>query len=412
MRITAGEPDETLPLDRIDLYDPVRYRDGDQHAAWRTLRRQAPVWWHQRPGQPGFWSVTRYADCERVLKEHRTFSSASGTVLGSIGTGDPAGGRTISLMDPPEHTVIRTAAMRSFHHSVLRERGDLIAGQVRRLVRSWLDGEQDFAAGMRRLPMAVTGDLIGIPEEHWDAIAYWTAAGLSPEDPAFAAGPTPAHTLRRAHHELFARFTELIAHRRRHPGPDLISALLELRPGGRRMEDGDVLLNCYSLMAGANSTTPHVAGHTLLMLVEQPQLWDWLTREPHRVPDLVEEGVRWTATPHHLVRRVVRDTEIGGVPIPAGDWVCAWTASANRDEAVFADPYHSRPWRTPNPHIGFGVGPHYCLGAPVSRLALRLLFEELLATVERIEPTGPVVHLTSNWVNGIVSLPVLGKPRA
>ncbi|MEV6230129.1 cytochrome P450 [Saccharopolyspora shandongensis] len=411
MRITAPDSAESVPLDEIDLYAPERYRDGSQHAAWQTLRRQAPVWWHERPGQPGFWSVTRYADCERVLKEHRTFSSASGTVLGSIETGDPAGGRTISLMDPPEHTGLRTASMRSFSHSVLRGRTDRIQEQVRRLVQPCLDGEQDFAHLMRRLPMAITGELIGIPEEHWDPIAFWTAAGISPEDPAFAVGPTTAHTLRRAHHELFARFSELIAHRRRHPGTDLISALLELRPDGRRMEDGDVLLNCYSFMAGANSTTPHVAGQTLLALIEHPSWWEWLREDPERTTAVVEEGVRWTATPHHLVRRAVRDTEISGVRISAGDWVCAWVGSAHRDEAVFDDPYRLDPQRPPNQHMGFGIGPHYCIGAPLSRIALRALFEELVSKFEQIELAGPVTHLTSNWVNGLSSMPVLGKPR-
>lgn len=411
MRIAVPAPTERVPLDEIDLFDPERYRLTSQHAAWQTLRREAPVWWHQRSGQPGFWSVTRYVDCERVLKEHRTFSSASGTVLDSISAGDPAGGRTISLMDPPEHTRIRAAVTGSFSHSVLRERAGRIQEQVRRLVLPIRDGEQDFARLMRRLPMTVAGELIGIPEEEWDPIAFWTAAGLSPQEPEFASGPTVAHTLRRAHHELFARFTELIAHRRRHPGSDLISRLLESRPDGRRLEDGDVLLNCYSFMAGANSTTPHVASQTMLALVERPQLWDWLSQDPKRIPALVEEGVRWTATPHHLVRRAVRDTEIGGVPIAAGDWVCAWTASANRDEAMLERPYSLDPQRSPNQHIGFGGGPHYCVGAPLSRIALRMLFEELVCELESVDLAGPVTHLTSNWVNGIVSMPISGKPR-
>lgn len=410
MQIAVPGPAESVPLDEIDLYDPQLYPSGSKHAAWQTLRREAPVWWHERPGQPGFWSVTRYADCERVLKDHHRFSSASGTVLGSVGQGDPAGGRTISLMDPPAHTTLRTAAMRSFSHAVLRERADQIQEQVRGLVRRCLDGEQDFAALMRRLPMAVSGELIGIPEKEWDPIAFWTAAGISPEEPLFAAGPTTAHTLRRAHHELFARFSELIAYRRRHPGPDLISGLLELRPDGHRIADADVLLNCYSFMAGANSTTPHVATQTVLALIERPELWAWLRQNPNRVPDLVEEGVRWTATPHHLVRRARQDTLIGEVSIRAGDWVCAWTGSANRDEQVFGLPYEMDPQRSANQHIGFGIGPHYCIGAPLSRVALRILFKELLDGFEQIELGGPVRHLTSNWVNGIVSMPVVGKP--
>jgi cytochrome P450 len=411
MRITAPDPAERVPLDEIDLYSPESYRDGCQHAAWRTLRQEAPVWWHERPGQPGFWCVTRQTDVERVLKEHRTFSSASGTVLGSVGVGDPAGGQTISLMDPPDHTPLRTTAMRSFSHSVVREKAGRIREQVRCVLQPCREGEQDFARLMMRLPMAVSGEIIGIPEEHWDPIAYWTAAGLSPTDPAFAAGPTVAHTLRRAHHELFARFSEMIAHRRRHPGDDLISGLLALRPNGRPMEDGEVLLNCYSFMAGANSTTPHVAAQTVLMLIEHPRVWTWLRADPGRVPAVVEEGVRWTGTPHHLVRRALADTELAGVRIAEGDWVCAWTASANRDEAVFDDPYRVDPTRPTSQHIGFGVGPHYCVGAPLSRYALRVLLTELVTGFDQLDLVGPVTHLTSNWVNGVVAMPVLGKPR-
>jgi cytochrome P450 len=408
MRITAPDAAERVPLDGIDLYDPEGYRTGCRHAAWQTLRHEAPVWWHQRPGQVGFWSVADYADCERVLKDHRTFSSASGTVLGGV---DPAGGRTISLMDPPDHTALRTDAMRSFSHGAVRARADRIRAEVTRLVQPCLDGEQDFAVLMRRLPMAVVGEVIGIPEEHWDAIAYWTAAGLAPRCPEFSDGSTPERVLRRAHHEIFARFGELIADRRRHSHDDLISRLLEVRVGGRRLDDDAVMLNCYSFMAGANSTTPHVASHTMLALIERPAMWAWLAEDPGRIPGTVEEGVRWAATPHHLARRATRDTTLGGVPVSAGDWVCAWLGSALRDEAVFDRPFEFDPHRRAVQNLGFGAGLHYCIGAPLSRHALRLLFEVMLARFAQVDLVGPVTHMTSNWINGIMSMPVLAKAR-
>ncbi len=412
MRIVAtGDLAGPVDLDGVDLCDPETFRSGNPHAAWQTLRAQAPVWWHDRGAQTGFWCVTGYSDCERVIKDHRTFSSESGTVLASVGVGDPAGGRTLSLMDPPAHTEIRTVAMRSFSHSALRERGAQITYQVEKLVERFLAGENDVAKLMRRLPMAISGELMGIPEEHWDPIAFWTTAGLCPEDPEFAVGASPAATVRRAHHELFERFSELIALRRRLPGDDLISALIGLRPAGRPMEDHEVLLNCYSFMAGANSTTPHVAAHLILALAEQPQWWQRLRTDPGMIPAVMEEGIRWTSTPHHMVRRVTCDTELGGVALAQGDWVAAWVASANRDETVFDKPYEFNPARNPNPHIGFGIGPHYCIGAALSRLALSRLLQELVERVEHLEPAGPVTHLYSNWINGIVSLPVLAKPR-
>jgi cytochrome P450 len=410
MEITAPVAGRPVALEGIDLYDPDSFRSGRQHDTWQALRDRAPVWWHDRGDRAGFWCVTGHADCERVLKDHRTFSSEHGTVLGSMDTGDPAGGKTISLMDPPRHTVIRTEAMRSFSHAVVRQRAGRIRAQVRALAERCAE-PQDFARLMRRLPMAVVGELMGIPEQDWDPIAFWTTAGLAPEDPEYAQGQSVAATVRRAHHELFARFSELIRHRRSHPGNDLITALVQLELDGRRMEDWTVLLNCYSFMAGANSTTPHVAAHTLNALIDHPDQWRAVAADPSLVAGLVEEGARWTSTPHHLVRRVRVDVELGGHRLAAGDWVSAWIPSANRDAAVFTRPYAFDPRRQPNPHLGFGVGPHYCIGAPVSRMALGILFEELTSRYEQFDRTGPVVHLYSNWINGLVSMPVLAKPR-
>jgi cytochrome P450 len=399
-----------VPLADIDLFEPERYRSGDQHPTWWTLRHQAPVWWHPRGHQTGFWCVTRYGDCERVLKDHRVFSSEGGTILASVGSPDPAGGRTISLMDPPRHTVLRTQAMRSFSHSVVRSRAGRIRAHVRDLVRRIEDGEQDFARLAQRLPMAVSGELMGIPERYWDRLAYWTAAGLVPEDPAYSQGEDVDATLRRAHHEIFACLLEVIQFARAHPGDDLVSALVRLAPDGRPMDDRTLMMNCYSFMAGANSTTPYVASHTLLALIERPAVWHQLAEDPGLIGALVEEGARWTSTPHHLVRRALTEVELGGVRIPAGDWVAAWLPSANRDEAIFADPYTFSLARGANPHLGFGAGPHYCIGAPLSRLALSMLFEELVTRFERIELAAPPRHLYSNWINGLTSMPIAVSP--
>jgi len=411
VEITGPDRDPPAGLAAIDLHDPESFRSGALHGAWRMLREQAPVWFHERPGGTGFWCVTRYADCERVLKDHRTFSSEHGTVLASVGVGDPAGGQTISLMDPPRHTVLRTEAMRSFSHAVVRARAPRIRAHVRELVGRCGSEPVDLAVLLRRLPMVLAGELMGIPESEWDPIAYWTTAGLAPEDPAYAQGGSVRATVGRAHHELFARFSELIRHRRAHPGDDLISALVRLEADGRRLEDSIILLNCYSFMAGANSTTPHVATHTVNALIDHPEAWSRVAREPALIGSLIDEGARWTSTPHHLVRRVRAEVTIGGVRLREGDWVSAWIPAANRDAEVFADPYAFRPDRSPNPHLGFGIGPHYCIGAPVSRLGLTMLFEELFARWEHVERAGPVTHLYSNWINGLVSMPVQVKPR-
>lgn len=414
MQLTAVPPDIPVDLADIDLYAPATFRTADQHPTWRTLRVQAPVWWHARDGGTGFWCVSRYADCERVVKDHRTFSSEEGTILASVGVGDPAGGQTITLTDPPEHALIRVPAMRALGHAIVQRRAPAIRDRVAELLRPCADGDVDFAVLMRRLPMVLAGEFMGIPERYWDDIALWAGACIAPEDPAYALGPTSAQTLRLAHHELFACFRELVRHRRAHPGDDLISVLIgvtdNLSGQGRPLDDWRILLNCYSFILGANTTTPHVAGHTLLALIERPGIWAGL-RAPGATDGLVEEGVRWTSPTHHLVRRATADTELGGVAIAQGDWVAAWVASANRDEAVFDDPFVFDITRSPNRHLGFGAGPHYCVGAPMSRLALSILFQELAGRFAGFESAGPLVHLHSNWINGLVSMPVRAVPR-
>jgi cytochrome P450 len=407
MKITSPAPDASVDLDTIDLFDPARYRDGCQHAVWRSLRRQAPVWRQPAANGCAFWSVTRHEECTRVLRDTETFSSEDGTILASVGVGDSAGGFTITLMDPPRHTDVRLPAMRLLGRSGVQRRMRLVSDRVEQLVAPFIAGAGgDFALAARRLPMAMFGDLMGVPEALWDDIAYWATVSIAPDDPEYRAGDTVEETMRNAHHELFTLLTEALRFRRRHPGDDLLTVLSALRLDSRRMSDRQVMLNCYSYLLGAHSTTPHVAGHTLMVLMRRPDLWSTVADDPELVGPLIEEGVRWASPTHHLVRRVTRDTRLDGVPVAEGDWVCAWVASANRDEAVFARPYEFLLDRRPNPHLGFGAGPHFCIGTHLSRAALTLLFGHLIRPDVEIGPAGEPAHLCSNWINGLTHLPI------
>ncbi len=401
-----------VDLSTVDLVDPEAFRSGDQHRVWRHLRRHEPVWWYQPPGGgSGFWCVTRHTDCERVLKEHQTFTSEAGSIIASIDAPDPAGGRTISLMDPPRHTGLRTRSMKSFSHTVVRAQTEAIRTRIRELVDSLSEQGADFAAAVALLPMMISGSLLGFPASMWADIARWINTSLAPEDPAYATGATTAETLALAHHELFDRFTEIIRLRRRRPGTDLVSLLIDWRDGDRPADDVTIALNCYSFVLGAHTTTPHVATHTLMALMDRPQLWDEIAADPALVPGVVEEGLRWSSPTHHLARRVTKDVRVNGTEIEEGSWVVAWVASANRDETVFADPYTFNAGRSPNPHISFGGGPHFCIGAPLARMALPMLFGELVDRFECVEAAGDAVHLFSNWINGVVSLPITAKHR-
>jgi cytochrome P450 len=359
------------------------------------------VWKQETPLGDRFWSATRYRDVARILMDDRRFSSAHGTIL-AVARGDSAGGKTINLMDPPAHAHVRLPTMRTMSTRLVRERKEAVRGHIRRM----LAFEGDMAEVMLQLPMAGVGEIIGIPQDLWPQIPRWAMAGVAPSDPHFSVG-TEEDTLRKAHHELIAMFSGLIAHRRRQPGDDLISVLLELDFGGRKLDDRELLLNCYSFAMGAITTTPQVASHMLLAFAEQPQAWQALRERPQLVPDAVEEALRWASPTNHLMRKVLEPVEVGQVKLEPGELICAWVGSANRDETVFVDPYTFDPARNPNPHLAFGVGAHRCIGGPPAQVALQTLLEELIGQVEGFEVTGEVTHLHSNFINGITSLPMI-----
>ncbi|POX40230.1 cytochrome P450 [Streptomyces sp. Ru73] len=406
MRIDAGEP-TPVPLDAIELFDPGAYLRGSQHGAWHTLRHHAPVRKEHTPWGTPYWSFTSYADCTKIIKDTASFSSEDGVILASVGKGDSAGGRTITLMDPPDHATLRQPAMRHLRQAVVRQNAEHIRASTRELIAPLLaGGEHDVARLMRGLPMAAAGRLMGFPQRYWETVAFNTTASVAPEDPEYAVGRSVEDTLRRVHHKLFAAFSEIVQERRRDPGDDLVSGLLAVRIDGRPMDDQQLLMNCYSFALGANSTTPHVASHLFHTLATQPKVWDAVLEDPELAGNLVDEGARWVSPTHHLVRRASRDVTVGDTEVAAGDWVCVWVASANRDERVFPHPYTFDLHREPNPHLGFGVGPHFCIGAPASRVALTTVFEELARRRIRFAPTAEPTHLYSNWINGLTRLPM------
>ena len=409
MRNDTVHQTDRVPLEDIDLFDEERYRTSSQHAAWHTLRAEAPVWAQESRDGTRFWSVTRYADVLRVIKDHRAFSSENGTILAVLG-GDSAGGRTINLMDLPRHKGIRVPTMKLLSTSAVHRITDRLRQRVRDLVAPLREGgELDLVPLMLRLPMLVVGDIIGIPESYWGDVARWTMAGVAPEDPVYLQ-ESREETLRNVHFELFAMFHDVVADRKVRPREDIASILLGLEIDGEKLSYEEVVLNCYSFSMGANTTTPHVASQLLLGLAERPEQWRALRAGESDVDRAVEEGLRWATPTNHLVRAANTDVEIAGTRIAKGEQVCAWVASANRDERVFARPYEFDTARAYNPHIAFGNGIHYCNGAPGARLVLRLLLEELLPVVDGWQLAGPVRHLRSNFINGITELPVDVRP--
>lgn len=405
MRITTAEHSATVDLDTVDLFDAGLYADGDPHSVWAALRDGAPLHRQVLPDGRSFASVTRYRDATRVLGSTREFTSERGSLLGQLGHGDASAGQMLVSSDPPKHTDLRRPLRRALSPRALGAAQDRIRAAAGAVLRRGLDGEPfDLAAAAYEFPMTFTGALMGFPEPDWPDLVRWTTMAAAPDDPATMVRG-PAATLAIAHHELFHYFAGQAKAR-----PNGSGDLLDILAGGR-YTDAEIVYNCYSLLLGANATTPHAFTGTVLALMTHEDQLASAREDPGLVASLVEEGLRWTSPANSFLRHATVDVELTGGPVRAGEAVAVWVGSANRDADVFDDPFRFDVRRTPNNHITFGFGPHYCLGAHLARMALRALCTEFLARVESVEPAGPVRHTRSNFVAGISSMPVRMEVR-
>lgn len=411
MRLAPG-PAREIDLDRVDLFDLDLYTAGDPHRIWDAMRARAPLHHQVLPDGRQFWSVTRYDDVCQVLGDHRRFTSERGTVVTHLGVDDVAAGTLMTSTDPPRHTEVRRAIGAALTARAVTAWEDRIREAVVRFLEPALDGPFDLAERAHRLPMIVAGPLLGIPERDWDELVQLSAMVTAPADPHFQHG-SEAATLAIAHHELVTYVTRWVARRRAAGGSDgsLLDHLMTVRPGGAPLTDEEIALDGYSVLLGANVTTPHTVSGTVLALVERPEQFAKASADLTLVPNLVEEGLRWTSAACNFMRYAVHDTEIGGGTVPAGGAVVAWIGSANRDETQFTDPHEFDVTRNAHRQVAFGFGPHYCVGAPLARTTLRVFFEELLQRFESIDLAGEPVHLRSFFIAGMTSLPILARKR-
>ncbi|MCX4657961.1 cytochrome P450 [Streptomyces uncialis] len=411
MRMSPDDPGQPMDPDRVDLWDARLYSEGHPHALWRLLRAKAPV--HRQELQDGrrFWSVVRYADVCRVLRDHEFFTSERGTLLTALGADDPAGGKMMAATDPPRHTALRESLGRVLSARAVEARREVLLQPVDRLLTPLLTGEiSDLAVAAMNFPMDFIGTLMGLPQEDWPRLAKLTTMAIAPHDASFQEGSAPL-TLLTVHHELFEYFSRQLSARGGTPTDDLIGHLMSMRIDGSPLDHETIVYNCYSLILGANVTTPHTITGLVQALMDHPAAFRTAAADPSLVPGCVEEGLRWSSPASHFMRYTTRDVEIGGHTLREGSALVAWLGSANRDEDVFADPYLFDIERRPNRHVAFGFGPHYCVGGALARISLRMLFERIFARVERFEPAGEVRHLASNFVAGVKSMPVRAVPR-
>ncbi|MEU5976477.1 cytochrome P450 [Streptomyces sp. NPDC047315] len=362
-------------------------------------------------GSTGYWSVAGYAEAVRVLRDHEAFTSERGTLLTLLGRDDPAGGQQMAVTDPPNHTRLRGPLQQALSIRTVAGQRDVIRRVVTEALRPLADGGPfDFAAAMAALPMAVIGHLMALPEQDWPRLVRLTHACVAADDPEYQIDDGPQATLVTAHRELFAYFQDVVTRRRRAPGGDLISLLLTMELDGRRLSPGEIVSNCYSLLLGATVTTAQPPSAAVAALAGTPVLDDWAAH-PELLSSGVEESLRWSSPTQHFMRHATRDVELRDVVILAGDAVVVWLGSANRDESVFADPDTFDIRRSPNKHIAFGVGAHYCVGHTVARVTLRILFAELLGRYTGFTLAGPSRRLRSNIISGFTHLPITAHVR-
>ncbi len=412
MRLSPGAISD-VDLDRIDLFDLDLYSSGDPHAIWEVMRARAPLHHQVLADGRAFWSVTRYDDVCAVLGDHRRFTSERGTVVTHLGEDDLTAGKLMTSTDPPRHTQVRRAIGTRLTARAVAGRQDQIRQAIGCFLEPALDGGTwDLAERALRLPMIVAGPLLGIPERDWDELVQLTAMVTAPSDPHFQCGSRAA-TLAIAHHEIVTYITDWVRRRRSSGLRDgsLLDHLMSVRAGDAPLTDEEIAYDGYSLLLGANVTTPHTISGTVLALAERPEQFDKAQADRTLVPSLVEEGLRWTSAACNFMRYAACDTEIAGGTVQAGDAVVAWIGSANRDESRFVDPHEFDLTRGGNRHVAFGIGSHYCIGAPLARLTARIFFDELLNRCASIDLDGAPEHLRSYFIAGMTHLPVVAQKR-
>ena len=394
-----------------DLVDPRLYSDGDARRIWQLMRAEPTLGWHQVDAERGFWSVATYAEADLLLRDTDTFTSERGTLLDILGTDDPAGGQQLAVTDPPRHTPRQARLKKALASKAVGRQRSMITPIIRQLLEPLGEGGvYDFGAAMLELPMSVTGTMMALPEQDWPWLTRLTTICIAADDPDFQGPDGKEATLTEAHRELFGYFQDLTRHRRDHLGDDLLSTLISTRFEGRHMSAAEVVSNCYSLLLGANVTTPHAPTFFMAEFAESDVLADWVDH-PDAHATACEEALRWASPVNHVLRYATRDTEVRNTPIAAGEAVVVWLGAANRDEQVFADPDTFDIRRKPNKHLAFGIGPHYCVGHSVARITVSILFEELFAGYRDFRLAGRPERLVSNFASGYKYVPITASRR-
>ena len=416
-RTGAGRPVDETPIEDLRLTERPIWDGGPPHELFRRMRAECPIHRTDKiteyPNEDGYWSVTRADDVHSVSHDWETYSSERGGVLALTDSVVPLELATAMFigMDPPKHDRLKQLFQRGFTPKRIAEH----EGRIREIAVGILDGLEgretcDLVNDVAQPVVSrVIGSFMGIPPEDDEAWARLMNTTLGASDPDLNPEGTEA-VMTRDVPEIFERCSKLILARRENPTDDLTSVLVHAEIDGQRLEEHEIVMGFFLLVAAGNDSTKATYCSAMRALIEHPDQRRLLLDDPSLIPSAVEEALRMFPAFAHFRRTATADTELAGQPIAEGDKVLMWYVSSNRDESRYEDPDRFDVTRNPE-HQAFGAGGrHFCLGAALARLELRILIEETLARYPAMGLAGEPVFVESAFLNQLKALPVRLRP--
>jgi cytochrome P450 len=405
-------------IDPLDLAAPDRYAaDGYPHDAWTELRATDPVHWCEPDGYRPFWAITKHADIKHVSSHPELFSSKprltmqpihlEAKMLEQFPDAADQGGmplRMLVTMDPPDHRTYRNLAGPYFRPSVLKHLEDRVV-EISDLLLDRFSGddvELDFVTDIASWhPLRMLCEILGVAAEREGLILRMTNELFGADDPELG-----REDLENLLPEMFQLFFDLVEEKRAQPSEDLASVLANGEIDGEPLPHMELLSYFVLVATAGHDTTRNALSGGMRALLEHPEQLAMLRADPSLAKSAADEIVRWTSPVIHFIRTATEDTVVGGQQIAAGDHLVLFYPSANRDEDVFDDPFAFRIDRDPNPHLGFGVGEHFCLGAGLARMEIRVFLERWLPRLASVELAGEPAHTAASFVGGDKHLPI------
>ena len=394
----------------FDFTDPDVLLQGIPVTEFAELRRTAPVWWNDQEesifDDGGYWVITRHEDIKAISRNGDLWSTnRKGAVMRLP---DGVTGEQLDLTkallinhDAPEHTRLRKIVSRLFTPRSVAALEEKLAVAAREIVGAAKEKESgDFVADIAMsLPLLAIADLIGVPEADREKLFHWTNSIMNTDDPDFDSDPTTANA------ELMGYAYTMAEERRRCPADDIVTRLIQADIDGESLGDVEFAFFVILLAVAGNETTRNAMTHGINAFFENPDQWELFKRE--RPETTVDEIIRWATPVHCFQRTALADTEIGGVTVREGQRVGLFYSSANFDEDVFESPFEFDILRNPNPHLSFGGnGAHFCIGANLARMEIKLIFNEIADQIPNIAKLEEPQRLRSGWINGVKALPV------